>query len=108
MVVAWDFSIGIDTMVARDAGPYHFDAELVNGPTRALTGITGGHIFDWKQAPEQYGAIHFHDDDLDDARWQVDFEWDVPDDQKSAVYAIKLTGEYGAEDYIPFFLSLAG
>ena len=106
MVAAWDFSAGIDTMVAHDAGPYHFNAELINAPTRALTGHNWtGHVFDWKQAPGQYGAIHFHDDDLDDARWQVDFEWDVPADQKSATYAIKLTAEDGAEDYIPFFVT---
>jgi N,N-dimethylformamidase len=37
-----------------------------------------GHVFDWKGAPEQYGAIHFHDDDIDNARWQVSFEWKVP------------------------------
>ena len=22
--------------------------------------------------PEEYGAIHFHDDDIDDARWDLD------------------------------------
>ena len=24
---------------------------------------------------EEYGAIHFHDDDIDDARWDVDFTY---------------------------------
>ena len=106
LVGAWDFSVGIDTMRAVDRGPYRFDAELINAPTRALTGHNwDGHVFDWKQAPQQYGAIHFHDDDLDDARWQVDFEWQVPKNQKSATYAVKLTSAEGHEDYIPFFVT---
>jgi N,N-dimethylformamidase len=28
-----------------------------------------GEYTDWRQAPDQYGAIHFHDDDLADACW---------------------------------------
>ena len=27
----------------------------------------------FRHAPQQYGAIHFHDDDLDDCGWQTDF-----------------------------------
>lgn len=54
-------------------------------------------------APEQYGAIHFHDDDLSDCGWEVDFELTVPDDTKSALYAARLkAGE--EEDYIPFYV----
>ena len=32
----------------------------------------------WRHARHEYGAIHFHDDDLYDAGWDVDFEWQVP------------------------------
>jgi hypothetical protein len=35
--------------------------------------------------PEEYGAIHFHDDDIDDARWEVDFTYEIPDLIKSGV-----------------------
>jgi N,N-dimethylformamidase len=70
-----------------------------------MTGYNwSGHNFDWKHAPGEYGAIHFHDDDLDDARWEVDFEWDVPADTKSRFYAAKLTTAEGDEDYIPFWV----
>jgi len=34
---------------------------------------------DWRRAPEQYGAIHFHDDDLEDAGWEPDFALTLPD-----------------------------
>ena len=61
-------------------------------------------MFDWKAAPEQYGAIHFHDDDIDDARWAVTFEWKVPTGTSSKFYAAKLTSTDGDEDYIPFWV----
>ncbi len=105
IVGAWDFSDGINTIVGRDHGPYLYDFTIVNCPTRAMTGHNfSGHNFDWKHAPKEYGAIHFHDDDVDDARWDVDFEWAVPADQKSAFYAAKLTTPEGDEDYIPFWV----
>ena len=34
-------------------------------------------------APAQYGAIHFHEDDLEDCRWETDIAWTVPDDLRS-------------------------
>lgn len=103
IVGSWDFSDGINTRYAKDLGPFGYTAEVINCPTRAMTGYNwDGTEFCWKYAAEQYGAIHFHDDDLDDARWDVDFEFDVPPDLPSATYAIKLTTAEGDEDYIPF------
>ena len=57
----------------------------------------------FEQAPDEYGAIHFHDDDLDDAQWDVSFEFRVPQDLKSGVYAARLTQDE-SEDYVPFFV----
>ena len=105
IVAAWDFWDGISTIVAKDNGPYRFDATLVNCPTRALTGYNwAGENFDWKHAKKEYGAIHFHDDDVDNARWGVDVEWTVPAEIKSRFYALKLTTADGDEDYIPFWI----
>jgi N,N-dimethylformamidase len=105
IIAAWDFSDGIETLVCRDQGPFLLHSTLVNCPTRALTGHNwSGMNFDWKHAKSEYGAIHFHDDDLDDARWDVDFEWEVPSGTKSRFYAAKLTTADGDEDYIPFWV----
>ncbi|TCK29192.1 N,N-dimethylformamidase [Ancylobacter aquaticus] len=105
IVAAWDFWDGIDTITAKDNGPYRFDATLVGCPTRALTGYNwAGENFDWKHARKEYGAIHFHDDDVDNARWEVDVEWTVPELIKSRFYALKLTTAEGDEDYIPFWI----
>lgn len=105
IVAAWDFSHGIDTIMGKDFGPYRLDLDFVNLPTRGMTGHNwAGTVFDWKEAPHEYGAISFHDDDIDDARWEVDFEWQVPADCKSRSYAAKLTTEDGDEDYVPFWV----
>jgi N,N-dimethylformamidase len=50
-----------------------------------------------------YGAVHFHDDDLEDAGWEESFAFHVPPDLKSGVYAIRLQSE-GAEFYIPLIV----
>ena len=106
IVGSWDFSDGINTIMGKDKGPYLYNLDIVNCPTRAMTGHNfTGHNFDWKHAQDEYGAIHFHDDDIDDARWDVDFEWDVPEGQNSAFYAAKITTDAGDEDYIPFWVA---
>ncbi len=105
IVGSWDFSDGINTACGKDHGPYLYHLDIVNCPTRAMTGHNfSGHNFDWKHAPKEYGAIHFHDDDVDDARWDVDFEWNVPEGTSSKFYAAKLTTSDGDEDYIPFWV----
>ena len=57
----------------------------------------------WRHAPEEYGAIHFHEDDLYDCGWETDFSWTVPEGTRSGSYAVQLScGEH--EDSIPFFV----
>lgn len=105
IVAAWDFGLQIPTRTIVDGGPYRLDGELVGMPARGMTGHNwSGAQFSWAVDHREYGAIHFHDDDLDDARWDVDFTLGVPEDLPSAVYAIKLTTDDGDEDYIPFMV----
>jgi N,N-dimethylformamidase len=67
----------------------------------------------WTHAIAQYGAIHFHTDDLYDCYWQTDITYKVPDDLPSGVYALRLrlkdeaarTIEECHEDYLPFFVA---
>jgi N,N-dimethylformamidase len=62
-----------------------------------------GVTTDWTTAPEQYGAIHFHDDDLVDACWEPDFAFTVPDALRSGVYAARLSADT-FEFWVPFFV----
>ena len=52
-------------------------------------------------APGEYGAIHFHRDDLEDAGWEADFELTIPADLPSGIYAAWLRAG-DDEDYLPF------
>lgn len=103
-VGAWDFTVGMDGEVIRDLSPFHNHGQTDNLPSRGCKGHNWtGRSHDFRVVPEEYGAIHFHDDDLYDAGWDTDFSFTVPADLKSAVYAIKLEA---ADDvtYVPLFV----
>ncbi len=101
---AWDFARRIATMEVEDTGPNGLHGRLINLPTRAMKGAAWtGAERDWKQAPHQYAAIHFHDDDLHDCGWATDFSFTVPKDMTSGIYGMQL--RCGAHrDTIPFFV----
>jgi N,N-dimethylformamidase len=104
LVAAWDFAREMSADRVVDASPNRLHGTTVNTPTRAARGWTwDGSSGDWRRKPEHYGAIHFHDDDLDDARWETDFTFEVPKDARSGFYAAMLT-EGSSEDSIPFFV----
>jgi N,N-dimethylformamidase beta subunit-like, C-terminal/Concanavalin A-like lectin/glucanases superfamily len=103
-VASWDFSLDIQSDRIADTSTRKLNGVVVNLPTRAVTGHnwTGAEM-DFKRAPQQYGAIYFHDDDLEDAKWDVGFEFKIPENLKSGVYAARLRTD-SAEDYVPFFV----
>ncbi|MGE0859639.1 MAG: N,N-dimethylformamidase beta subunit family domain-containing protein [Gammaproteobacteria bacterium] len=105
LVAAWDFGADITSVKVRDTSPNRLDGRVVNMPARGMTGWNWtGEEMCWRHAPEQYGAIHFHDDDLHDAGWQVDVSLTVPKSLKSGLYAARLRCGNGLEDedYVPF------
>ena len=107
LIARWDFADGIGpdgipTDRVTDASGNDLHGRCVNAPARAMT----GHNWTSREehfihAPAEYGAIHFHDDDLEDAGWEMDFELLVPDTMRSDVYAAKVSAG-DAIDYIPF------
>jgi N,N-dimethylformamidase len=103
-VAAWDFARRMPTLEIEDSGPNALHGRLVNLPTRAMKGASWtGEERDWKTAPHQYAAIHFHDDDLHDCGWADDFSFTLPRDMKSGVYGMQLRcGPH--RDIIPFFV----
>jgi N,N-dimethylformamidase len=102
IIAAWDFSRDVSSVKVSDLSPNHLHGEVINLPTRGVTGSNWtGEVMDWKADPKQWGAIHFHDDDIYDAGWEPDFELRVPDRMRSGLYAARIrSGKY--EDYIPF------
>jgi N,N-dimethylformamidase len=87
-----------------DTSPSKLTGTAVNLPTRAVTGHNWtGKEMDFRHARDEYNAIYFHDDDLEDAKWDVGFEFTLPPTLKSGVYAARLRTA-DAEDYVPFFV----
>jgi N,N-dimethylformamidase len=104
VVGAWDFSEGIGTAAVRDLGPNGLHGQTVNLPSRGCKGHNWtGREQSWRHAPQEYGAIHFHDDDLFDAGWESDFDYVVPEALPSGVYAARLRAE-DDESYVTFFV----
>ncbi len=104
LIGAWDFGHDIPTEIIRDLGPWKLDGVIVNQPTRAVPGWNwDGSETCWMHAPSQYGAIHFHDDDLVDACWEPDFAFTIPETLRSGVYAAHLSAD-GLDFWVPFFV----
>jgi N,N-dimethylformamidase len=100
----WDFALDMHTQRIVDTGPCGNHGELINTPTRAICGaLWTGQEHCFRHAPAQYGAIHFHDDDLDDCRWPATHAVTLPEGLKSDAYALLLkAGDF--EENIPFFV----
>lgn len=102
LLANWDFSLDIGGTCVTDTGPHGLHGLTVNMPTRGVT----GHNFtsaqtSFRLAPREYGAIHFHDDDVEDVGWESDFQLTIPPDLPSGVYAARLRA-CDDEDYLPF------
>ena len=108
LAAAWDFAAtpAHSTAIA-DMGPNGLNGTFCNHPMRGLTGHGwDATAFRRHEAPEQYGAVHFHDDDFDDSGWEADFEIEIPASWRTGYYAAHLRGA-GEHDYVPFFVSPA-
>jgi len=102
LVAAWDFSRGIGGEAIEDVSGNGHHGEVHHMPQRGVRGASwSGREMFWRHAPDEYGAIHFHDDDVYDAGWDESHVWTVPEGTASALYALHLTsGE--AEEFVPF------
>lgn len=102
---AWDFSIGISTDRISDTGPGGFHGTVINLPMRAASGSNwDGSVESWREDPSQYGAIHFHDDDMVDCGWDTSLEIHPPDNARSGYYVARLIAD-GVQSDVAFFIS---
>jgi N,N-dimethylformamidase len=110
ILARWDFSKEMEGITAVDVGPHQLHGTLMQLPTRAMKGWNWtGEEHNWARKPDQYGAIHFHHDDLYDAGWETSVALTIPDDLRSGPYALHVTcGESNEtatrESYIAFFV----
>ncbi len=100
----WDFSLGIDGECVTDVSGNARHGSTQNLPTRGVGGSNwSGRTVDWQMAPQEYGAIHFHEDDLADAGWETSHSLAVPEDWPSGCYAGRFRAA-DAEFYVPFMV----
>lgn len=101
----WDFAADIATDKVTDRSGHRLHGRTVNAPKRAVTGHNwDGSAMDWRRAPEQYAAIHFHDDDLYDAGWRPSHTVTIPADARSGVYALMLEADGGPPFWVVFYV----
>ncbi|MFI5953279.1 N,N-dimethylformamidase beta subunit family domain-containing protein [Cryptosporangium sp. NPDC051539] len=105
----WDLAHGIGR--AGFARPSHVEeangrhGRAVNHPTRAVTGSTwAGDTMDFRYAPDEYAAIHFHRTDMTDCGWESQTTIALPDTLPSGVYAVRLVDSDGLEDRVPLIV----
>ncbi|KAL2817061.1 hypothetical protein BDW59DRAFT_182332 [Aspergillus cavernicola] len=108
ILAQYDFSIEIPSDSVYDVSGNDRAGTLVNGPSRAMKGPDWQATeTDWTKAASGYGAIHFHEDDLDDAKWETDFLIRIPEEARSGVYGVEIVGEWpegNASDTVVFFI----
>ncbi|OAA53120.1 hypothetical protein SPI_09482 [Niveomyces insectorum RCEF 264] len=106
VLAKYDFSLEMSSDRIVDVSGRGRDGILVNAPTRAVKGHDwDGSEADWTRTKFGYGAIHFHEDDLDDAEWDTDFTITIPSTARSGVYAVEVESTNGLDtDSIIFFV----
>ncbi|KAJ4249068.1 hypothetical protein NW762_012400 [Fusarium torreyae] len=107
VIAKWDFALQMDGDIVVDVSKAGAaNGRLVNAPTRAVSGHDwDGTESDWTKTDRGYNAVHFHEDDLDDAAWETDLNVVLPETLRSGAYAvvIRATGTV-LQDSIPFFV----
>ncbi|MFO0336082.1 MAG: N,N-dimethylformamidase beta subunit family domain-containing protein [Pseudomonadota bacterium] len=108
-VARWDFaanggSDGFASDQVVDVSGNGLHGVCWNTPDRGMTGWRwSGRREHYAYAPEEYGAIWFHDDSVDDCRWPEVLSWKIPAECRSGVYALEATKD-GVRQEIVFFV----
>jgi N,N-dimethylformamidase len=103
VLAAWDLSREVETARVVDVSPYGCHGVAVNAPARAVTGPGwGGEPASlYADRPGDYDAVHVHEDDLDDARWESSVEARIPAGARSGIHCLRVRAGADSLD-LPF------
>lgn len=102
--LGWNFSHQMSSCTVPGLNTATPSLRLINFPARAMTGSGwAGQEMCWRHAPELYGAIHFHEDDIVDFNWSTTLTWRVPEGMPSGVYVLRISDGVH-EDALPFYI----
>ncbi|MER8377179.1 N,N-dimethylformamidase beta subunit family domain-containing protein [Mesorhizobium sp. M1406] len=101
LISHWKFDQQVGTTLAVD-GVSNRHGRVINAPARAVTGPkwSGPWSGGLAGVPHEYNAIHFHEDDLDDANWKTTLSVELPD-TKPGIYAARVWNDVD-ELFLPF------
>ncbi len=96
---AWDYSREIYGNRIVDVSGRGRHGVACNGPTRGVTGPNwrGSNDTVYAAAPEQYDAVHLHEDDLKDANWTPTCDFNIPAEARSGIYAVQIRAGLDSE-----------
>ena len=102
--LAWSFAEDFRSLYIHEVANRAPDGVIRNGAERAVTGRNWTGAEDsFVAAPQQYGAIYFHSDDMLDSEWEYNLTFELPKDLRSGVYAVRLEAGEGVDLY-PLFV----
>jgi N,N-dimethylformamidase len=104
LLARWNLALEVSTDRLVDISGNEHHGVTVNRPMRAVTGANwDGTATSIHQNPSHYGAIAFHQDDLDDCGWETDLVIETDPTWRSGIYAARLQAG-GEFDYVPFYV----
>lgn len=106
MLGSWDLSEEVCGSRVVDVSGNENHGKAINAPGRAVTGPfwSGMPSRLYTDCPEEYNAIYFHADDLENARWLSSFEVEVPEETRSGIYSA-VVDNHCDRLFIPFVVS---
>jgi N,N-dimethylformamidase len=105
-LAVWDFSQGISGQRVVDVSGNANHGTTRNMPARGVTGPDwlGTPAKLYQDAPSEYDAVYFHDDDLDDAGWAACVEIVTPETALPGIYSLHL-GSADDQLWLPFVVT---
>ncbi len=102
--LCWDLAVDMHSRSIPDQQGHVVPLFLRNYPARAMAGSQwNGDEMCWRHSLSQYGAIHFHEDDIVDFEWQTTFSYTLPEGMPSGIYLMHIS-DGTHEDAMPFFV----
>lgn len=102
LVALWDFSLGIGTYRIHDVSGNGHHGTLHQLPMRGVTGSNwAGVATNFQDTPDEYGAIHFFAEGIEEAGWPIAFELEVPQEFPPGLYGFRLASDDDV-DVVPF------
>ena len=105
LLARWDFGRDSDSFKLHDASGNGNHGRLFGLAMRSVTGSNWDpNTTSVDEAPDQYRAIHFSADAIEDAGWPAAFSLRVPAELRSGLYAFILRSEDDVET-VPFVVT---